>query len=200
MAVLCAEEDALCVDLEDAVPLVGGAVFDGRFLDDDGGVVHEDVELAILADGGCDGALPIGFAGDIKVQVECVATEFVDFGFDLLPLLVEDVAEITTFAPSCENSRASAAPCPRAPPLMRATLPSSLPMVHLTMVCQCFGRSVIGSAGITRLCGHFPFVPCHSEQFHFVIPRATRNLKSANGLCATILDSSLRCAAFRMTE
>ena len=33
-----------------------------------------------------------------------------------------------------------------------------------------------------------------------VIPSEARNLKSVNGVCATILDSSLRCAAFRMTE
>ena len=33
-----------------------------------------------------------------------------------------------------------------------------------------------------------------------VIPSKAINLKSVNGECATILDSSLRCAAFRMTE
>ena len=33
-----------------------------------------------------------------------------------------------------------------------------------------------------------------------VIPSEARNLKSVNGVCATILDSSLRCAPFRMTE
>ena len=32
-----------------------------------------------------------------------------------------------------------------------------------------------------------------------VIPREARNLKSVNGVCATILDSSLRSASFRMT-
>src|SRR5262245_44598508 len=36
----------------------------------------------------------------------------------------------TTFAPSRQNRRASQAPCPRAPPLMRATFPSSLPMPY----------------------------------------------------------------------
>src|SRR5205823_3149096 len=34
----------------------------------------------------------------------------------------------TTRAPSCAKSRASVAPWPRAPPLINATLPSSLPM------------------------------------------------------------------------
>ena len=34
----------------------------------------------------------------------------------------------TTAAPSCVNNCASTAPCPRAPPLIRATLPASLPM------------------------------------------------------------------------
>ena len=33
-----------------------------------------------------------------------------------------------------------------------------------------------------------------------VIPWEARHLKSANGVCAKILDSSLRSAAFRMTE
>ena len=42
-----------------------------------------------------------------------------------------------------------------------------------------------------RLCGHFRIVPCRS--------REARSLKSVNGVCATILDSSLRCASFRMT-
>src|SRR5215470_3434342 len=37
----------------------------------------------------------------------------------------------TTFAPSLANVSASAAPCPRAPPLISATLPSSLPMAVL---------------------------------------------------------------------
>ena len=32
-----------------------------------------------------------------------------------------------------------------------------------------------------------------------VIPREARDLKSVNGVCAASLDSSLRCAAFRMT-
>ena len=32
-----------------------------------------------------------------------------------------------------------------------------------------------------------------------VIPSEARNLKSVNGVCASSLDSSLRCAAFRMT-
>src|SRR5262252_4992227 len=36
----------------------------------------------------------------------------------------------TTWAPSRANSFASAAPCPRAPPLISATFPSSLPMAH----------------------------------------------------------------------
>ena len=40
-----------------------------------------------------DGAFPVGFAGYIEVDVERIAAELVDFGFDLLPLLVEDVAE-----------------------------------------------------------------------------------------------------------
>src|SRR5438132_4790331 len=34
----------------------------------------------------------------------------------------------TTFAPSRTNVSASAAPCPRAPPLISATLPSSFPI------------------------------------------------------------------------
>ena len=33
-----------------------------------------------------------------------------------------------------------------------------------------------------------------------VIPSEARNLKSVNGVCATSLDSSLRCAPFRMTR
>src|SRR5262245_32433386 len=35
---------------------------------------------------------------------------------------------IPTVAPSDANSRASSAPCPRAPPVISATLPSSLPI------------------------------------------------------------------------
>ena len=49
--------------------------------------------LPYLLMGGCDGAFPFGFIGNIEVDVEGVAAEFVDFGFDLLSLLVEDVAE-----------------------------------------------------------------------------------------------------------
>src|SRR5580704_6844302 len=44
------------------------------------------------------------------------------------------MSAMTTFAPSAANSRASAAPCPDAPPVMMATLPSSMPMAvtHLS--------------------------------------------------------------------
>src|SRR4051812_6090184 len=35
-----------------------------------------------------------------------------------------------TCAPSSANNRASAAPCPRAPPVISATLPSSFPMAR----------------------------------------------------------------------
>jgi hypothetical protein len=44
----------------------------------------------------------------------------------------------------------------------------------------------------TKMYGHFSFVPP-------VIPSEAKNLKIANDVCTTILDSSLRCAAFRMT-
>src|SRR5215467_6896701 len=55
----------------------------------------------------------------------------------------------TTRAPFCAKSRASAAPCPRAPPLIKATLPSSLPMgpsslphtvSHAPYPCRCSAR------------------------------------------------------------
>src|SRR5215471_7289660 len=39
----------------------------------------------------------------------------------------------TTFAPSRQNIRASQAPCPRAPPLIRAIFPSSLPMPYSSL-------------------------------------------------------------------
>ena len=42
---------------------------------------------------------------------------------------------MATLAPSLANSRASAAPMPRAPPLMIATFPSSLPIVNLLKEC-----------------------------------------------------------------
>src|SRR5215510_7342376 len=47
----------------------------------------------------------------------------------------------TTRAPSLTNVSASAAPCPRAPPLMSATLPSSFPM---TISPSARGRWMIG--------------------------------------------------------
>src|SRR6266850_1491654 len=51
----------------------------------------------------------------------------------------------TTFAPSLANVSASAAPCPRAPPLMSATFPSSLPIsVSLFGRPSARGRGVCG--------------------------------------------------------
>src|SRR5712691_5970905 len=53
-----------------------------------------------------------------------------------MPALFTRTSPKTTFAPSRAHSFASAAPCPRAPPLISATLPSSLPMftsLHWTM-------------------------------------------------------------------
>ena len=51
------------------------------------------------------------------------------------------------------------------------------------------GFSVLGCVDILRL----SFITS-------VISSEARNLKSENGVCTTNLDSSLRCAAFRMTE
>src|SRR5436190_5497071 len=49
-----------------------------------------------------------------------------------------------TCAPSSANNRASAAPCPRAPPVISATLPSSLPMTgKLEERCRAF-RLLVG--------------------------------------------------------
>src|SRR5262245_25577596 len=47
----------------------------------------------------------------------------------------------TTFAPSRANVSASAAPCPRAPPLISATFPSSFPM---TISSSARGRWMVG--------------------------------------------------------
>ena len=51
------------------------------------------------------------------------------------------------------------------------------------------GFSVLGCVDILRV----SFIAS-------VISSEARNLKSENGVCTTNLDSSLRCAAFRMTE
>src|SRR5262245_38167267 len=53
----------------------------------------------------------------------------------------------TTRAPSAANSRPSAAPWPRAPPVMIATLPSSRPIsaVSCRVLSWCSGRGALGA-------------------------------------------------------
>src|SRR5215469_15270201 len=56
----------------------------------------------------------------------------------------------TTLAPSLANSRASAAPCPRAPPEMRATLPLSLSILKFLRLLPGALRPGAGTASPRR--------------------------------------------------
>src|SRR5262249_21034155 len=70
----------------------------------------------------------------------------------------------TTFAPSRAKSLASVAPWPRAPPLIRATLPSSRPML-----CSFSGKMLSYGAGCDVLYAHptggaVAFSECEGEE------------------------------------
>ena len=89
---LGAQKDALGVDGKDAVPVGFGGVLN-VFADEDARVVEQDVQLAIGGDGGLDGGVPVGFAGDIQVDVGAFVAEFAELGFGLAAGVVQDVAD-----------------------------------------------------------------------------------------------------------
>ena len=97
----------------------------------DAGVVDEDVEPAVAVERGLYGCVPVVGAGDVEVDVCCVAAELGNLRFGLPAFVIEDVADDDLRAFIRANRTASAAPCPRAPPLMSATLPSSRAMMDL---------------------------------------------------------------------
>lgn len=67
---LHAERGAAHVDAEDAVELVGVEVEDalGGLAAEDGGVVDENVEAAVVGDGAVDKALDVGLVADVAAD------------------------------------------------------------------------------------------------------------------------------------
>ena len=92
-------------------------------VDQDAGVVDEHVQFPERPHRCRHGCRPVVFAGDIHAQEPAVRTDIAgDIG-----ALGEDVAEHPG-RPPLTKCLTCAAPMPRAPPVISATLPSSLPM------------------------------------------------------------------------
>src|SRR4029450_11284067 len=112
----------------------------------DAGIVHEDVELAELGDGGGDHLLPRRLARHVEVGVGRAGA---DAGGDGLALGLQDVgcddpspartSATTTLAPSLAKISASLLPMPLAAPVISATLPWSL-MAVSSSPCVPSGR------------------------------------------------------------
>ncbi len=101
---LRSKEDALSVDVHDALPVLDGRVFDRASGASDAGVVDENVQRAEAGHGLCDCALPVGFAGYIEVNEEAVAAALVDFGFHAASFFVEDVSDCDLRALASEQA------------------------------------------------------------------------------------------------
>ena len=145
--VLGAEEDTTGVDRHDAIPVLDRALLDGNARDDDGGVVDEDVELAVAAGRRSrqqPASPPRSQHPDARRRHHLRPR-----GSPLRPSCPRRPARRRRQPwrlPSV-NFFASAAPCPRPPPLISATLPSSFPMESLPRL-------------LPRLCGT-PSPPAH---------------------------------------
>ena len=90
---LCAEKDALGVDVKRPVPTLQGSVLQPASRATDTGVVDEDVEPAVAVEGGLHGGIPVVGAGYIEVEVGRVAAEFGYLRFNLPAFVVEQVAD-----------------------------------------------------------------------------------------------------------
>src|SRR5205085_3480353 len=82
------EEAADLIDVDDG-HVVGQCRVDDGGRAQDGGVVHEHLEVAELGSGG-DGSRPVGFLGDVDVDVDGGTA---DVGGDLLALVVQHIAD-----------------------------------------------------------------------------------------------------------
>src|SRR6266849_4801555 len=70
---------------------------------------------------------PLAFTAITRSHSAAVRSSIATRGMTIAALLIR-MSPKTTFAPSRANVSASAAPCPRAPPLISATFPSSFPI------------------------------------------------------------------------
>src|SRR5215813_5761539 len=101
--VLGAKEHAPGIHGHDLVPLGDRALFDGNTGNHDRGVVDQDVQAAVEADGRLDGTLPVVLAGDVEVHVRRFAAAVANDVLDLLALGIADVAEDDLGAFACER-------------------------------------------------------------------------------------------------
>src|SRR6266540_4472577 len=86
------EKDALDVDRHNAVPVVFGRLLD-PFADENPGIVHQDIELAIAPHRRVYGSLPVRLPGDVEMDVCGLAARRMNLRCDRAPVVVEHIAE-----------------------------------------------------------------------------------------------------------
>ena len=94
------------------------------------GVVHQDIELPKAALCGSDGLPPIGLLRHVKMPVGCLEAFRAELVLQRPARFVKNIAEYDRRSFLAEKPRFGCALI-SAPPLMRATLPSSLPTTYL---------------------------------------------------------------------
>ena len=72
---LGAEKGAFHIDIDDAVPILFAAIFEGGVLEKSG-VVDQDIELAEVGDGAIDAGAHRGFVGHVQSQATGAGTDF----------------------------------------------------------------------------------------------------------------------------
>ena len=92
MTALCAEKDALRVDVEDGVPSLGGGVLHAS-VEEDARVVDQHVHLAVLRNCRLDRHPPAVLTRDVEVDVDAVSAGLGNLRRDSLPLGVQQVAD-----------------------------------------------------------------------------------------------------------
>src|SRR6266568_9333967 len=90
--VLCAQKDPLDIDRHNAVPVIFGGLLDA-FADENAGVVHQHIYLAVAALCRVYRGAPVCLAGDVQVDVGHLATGGPDLRLDLFPFFVPDISQ-----------------------------------------------------------------------------------------------------------
>ena len=119
---LDAEERPGEIDRQHAIPIGARGVGEIDAAQRNAGIVDQHMQRAECTLGERDGVAPILFAGDVEVAVVAPCRRPARSIAPARAPSASSTSPTTTRAPACANTRASAAPCPRLPPVMRTVL------------------------------------------------------------------------------
>ena len=113
--VLCPQKHPLRVHLKHPIPLRRRPILYPNPVYDNRRVVHQHIQAAVLGNRRLNGRLPVRLIGNIQVNIQRLAAQFIDFGLNLPPLRVQDVPQHDLRPLLREQPRLRRALPPRAP-------------------------------------------------------------------------------------